>query len=77
MGSGVKPPTFHLITQIIRHSRGILTAIDKWTAQQEPCATNLEISRVTSFMRTVLSTFEYQLEQVAVDVQEEDTVETT
>lgn len=71
---GVTPDTVHLIAQLIRHQRGMMTAIEKWIAKQEPCRTNLELSCVTGIMREVLDDYEAQLS--AVEIREE-AVETT
>lgn len=30
----MKPATVHLIAQLIRHTRGMLTLIEKWLAEQ-------------------------------------------
>lgn len=65
----MSPDTVHLIAQLIRHQRGMMTAIDKWITKQEPCRTNLELSAVTGIMRDVLDSYEAQLS--AVEISEE------
>lgn len=64
------PDTVHLIAQLIRHQRGMMTAIEKWVAKQEPCRTNLEVSCVTGLMRDVLDSYESELSRVEIPEEE-------
>lgn len=70
----VTPDTVHLIAQLIRYQRGMMTAFDKWIGKQKPNPVNLELSAVTSLMRDVLDSYEAQLSQVEA---KSEVVETT
>lgn len=67
------PDTVHLLANLIRHQRAMMTSIEKWVGKQTPSPTNLELSSVTSLMRQVLDTYEWQLSQV--DTKSEDVPE--
>lgn len=60
----VTPDTVHLAAQVIRHQRGIMTAIEKWIAKQPPSPANLELFSVTLLQRQILDAFESRLSQV-------------
>lgn len=65
------PDTVHLIAQLIRHQRGMMTAIEKWISKQEPCRTNLELSCVTGLLREVLDSYESELSAVEIRTEAE------
>lgn len=62
----MSPDTVHLIAQLIRHQRALMTSIEKWVGKQEPCRTNRELLAVTGMQRQVLDSFEWQLSRVDV-----------
>lgn len=59
----MQPATIHLLAQLIRHGRGICTAIDKWATAQPPSATTREIREATAAWRGVFELCEEQLSQ--------------
>jgi hypothetical protein len=70
------PDSVHLLAQLIRHSRGALTAIEKWVGKQPPGPTNLELIAVTTFCREVLTKYESQISQIdAIETESADRVQ--
>ena len=64
------PDTVHLVAQLIRHQRALMTSIEKWVSKQEPCRTTLELLAVTGMQRQILDSFEWQLSRVDVAQEE-------
>jgi len=56
--------TVHLIAQLIRHQRGMMTALEKWISKQPPSQTHVELVAVTTLMREVLTSYESQISKV-------------
>lgn len=61
------PDTVHLLAQLIRHSRGMATALEAWLRVQPESKTVSELREMTGAYRGVLTTYESQLSRVIVD----------
>ena len=62
----MSPDTVHLIVNLIRHQRAMMTSIEKWIGKQEPCRTNLELAAATGLIRDVLAGYEAKVSRVDV-----------
>ncbi len=60
------PDTVHFIAQIIRHHRGLFTAVDKWV-QKQPPGTCRELKRVIAESRRAMTEIETELGRVDVN----------
>lgn len=57
----MNPDTVHLLAQLIRHNRGIVTAFEKWIHSQPDSVAGDELLQVLAVQRSVLSICETQL----------------
>ena len=67
----MKPETVHLLAQVIRHQRGLLTAFDKWVRRQEWCWTTAEGDEFVAMIgkyRDELTRFESWLGKTEIDL---------
>jgi hypothetical protein len=51
----VRPHTVHALAQFIRHTRGLLTTVEKWIANTPPEALHEEIGQVLFVARGTLN----------------------
>ena len=58
------PDTVHLLAQVIRHQRGLLTALEKWVAS--PTFSANEAAEASRYLRRVMNAFERSLGSVEV-----------
>lgn len=61
------PATVHLVAQLIRNERDLLTAIEKWVQAQEPTAAMRELRQVIAMQRSVVKICERQLTDHTMD----------
>lgn len=62
------PDTVHFWAQVIRHQRALATSFEKWIdKQQDPQVAMRELKELIPMFRSVLDSYEWQLERVAVD----------
>jgi hypothetical protein len=55
----MSPDTVHLLAQVIRHQRALLTSVEKWVASPTFSAT--EADAASRYLRRVLNAFERSL----------------
>ncbi len=58
------PDTVHYLAQVIRHQRGMVTAMEKWASSQS--FSPQEVAEASRFVRRVLNAFERSLGSVEV-----------
>ena len=51
----MRPHTVHAVAQLVRHTRGLLTTIEKWVAATPPEALAAEIGEVLWLVRGALT----------------------
>ena len=51
----MRPDTIHAAAQLVRHTRGLLTTIEKWIAKTPPEALPGEIAAVVALVRDALT----------------------
>ncbi len=67
------PDTLHLLATMVRHARGIATSVEKWVRKQPPSPTCRELLQLVAEGRGVLTTFESQLTQFDIRLDEDET----
>lgn len=60
-GRGLTPDTVHLLAQLIRHNRGVASAIEKWMKAVPEDRMVEQLGHVIAIYRGILSTVEAQL----------------
>ena len=60
------PDTIHLLAQVIRHNRAMVTSFEKWVRTQPRSETCRELVQVIAVARGVLDGYEKQLSQYEV-----------
>jgi len=51
----MRPDTVHAMAQLVRHSRGLVTTVEKWIAHTPPEVVQSEIDEVIAFVRDALT----------------------
>ena len=51
----MRPATVHCVAQLVRHSRGLLTTIEKWVAATPPDQLHEEAAQLLGLMRGSLT----------------------
>jgi len=70
-GCIMTPDTVHLGAQVIRHQRALATSFEKWIGkQQDPDVAMRELKELIQMFRSVLDSYEWQLERVGVDYED-------
>ena len=65
------PDTVHLAANVIRHQRALATSFEKWVnKQQDPEIALREMREMISMFRSVLDSYEWQLQRVSVDYEQ-------
>jgi len=65
------PDTVHFWAQVIRHQRALATSFEKWVdKQQDPQVAMRELKELIPMFRSVLDSYEWQLQRVTVDYEE-------
>ena len=65
------PDTVHFWAQVIRHQRALATSFEKWIdKQQDPQVAMRELKELIPMFRSVLDSYEWQLQRVTVDYEE-------
>lgn len=65
------PDTIHLLAQMIRHHRALVTSFEKWVRTQPRSETCRELVQVLAVVRGVLDGYEQQLSRYDVVVESE------
>lgn len=65
------PDTIHLLAQLIRHHRALVTSFEKWVRTQPRSETCRELVQMIAVARGVLDGYEAQLSQYNVSDQSE------
>jgi hypothetical protein len=63
----VTPDTVHLLAQIIRHQRALVTSFEGWVRKQPRSDTCRELVQLIAAARFVIDGYEKQLSQYDVD----------
>ena len=66
------PDTVHLLAQLLRHHRAIVTAVSKWAQKQPSSSTVAELHQIVRFTRDMLDEYERQLTGVDVEQVEDE-----
>jgi len=64
----MRPDTIHAAAQLVRHTRGLLTTIEKWIAKTPPEALPGEIAAVVALVRDALTAMNMTLGTPRPDV---------
>jgi hypothetical protein len=65
------PDTVHFWAQVIRHQRALATSFEKWVEkQQDPVVAQREMRELILMFRSVLDSYEWQLQRVSVDYEQ-------
>ena len=60
------PDSIHLLAQVIRHHRALVTSFEKWVRTQPRSETCRELTQMIAVARGVLDGYERQLSQYEV-----------
>ena len=64
----VTPDSVHLLAQLIRHRRALLTVWEKWALKQAPCSMQREFLKIIAVERGELSDEEKRLAAIDVEI---------
>lgn len=63
------PDSIHLLCQLVRHSRAIVTSFEKWVQKQPPSPACRELLQILAVYRGVLTQVEDQLSKFDADAE--------